>query len=120
MYALHHPEMFSSACPLSAGIGPPNVEVIKESLLRNNESYADSVIQGYFDQHNVLSLINNISDEQIKSVRWFIDCGDDDLLYEGISLMHNAMYKKRKFLMSSEFEMVGIVEHIGVNRSLLY
>jgi len=66
----------------------------------------------------VLSLINNISDEQIKSILWFIDCGDDDFLYEGISLVHNAMRKKRKFLMSSEFEMVGIVEHIGVNGSL--
>ena len=27
-------------------------------------------------------------------VRWFIDCGDDDFLYEGNSLVHIAMKKK--------------------------
>jgi len=94
MYALHHPEMFSSACPLSAYIGPLSVEEFKDRLLRNNESYADSVIQVYYEHHNVLSLINNITNEQINAVRWFIDCGDDDFLYEGNSLVHIAMRKK--------------------------
>ena len=94
MYALHHPEMFSSACPLSAYIGPLSVEQFKERLLKNNESYPDSVIQNYFEHHNALSLINKITEKQIKDVRWFIDCGDDDFLYEGNSLAHIAMRKK--------------------------
>ncbi|MCK4700149.1 MAG: esterase family protein [Bacteroidales bacterium] len=94
MYALHHPEMFSSSCPLSAYIGPLSVEQFKERLLRNNETYADSVIQVYYEHHNALSLINNITNEKIKTVRWFIDCGDDDFLYEGNSLVHIAMRKK--------------------------
>jgi enterochelin esterase-like enzyme len=94
MYALHHPEMFSSACPLSAYIGALSVEQFKERLSRNNESYSDSVIQSYYEHHNALSLINKITDEQIKTVRWFIDCGDDDFLYEGNSLVHIAMRKK--------------------------
>ena len=41
MYALHHPEMFSSACPLSAYIGPLSVEKLKERFSRNNENYSD-------------------------------------------------------------------------------
>ena len=94
MYALHHPEMFSSACPLSAYIGALSVEQFKERLLRNNESYADSIIQNYYEHHNALSLINKITEKQIKAVRWFIDCGDDDFLYEGNSLVHIAMRKK--------------------------
>ena len=94
MYALHHPEMFSSACPLSAYIGPLSVEEFKNRLLRNNESYADSVIQVYYEQHSALFLINNITNEQVNAVRWFIDCGDDDFLYEGNSLVHIAMRKK--------------------------
>lgn len=94
MYALHHPEMFSSACPLSAYIGALSVEQFKERLLRNNESYADSIIQNYYEHHNALSLINKITEKQIKDVRWFIDCGDDDFLYEGNSLVHIAMRKK--------------------------
>jgi S-formylglutathione hydrolase FrmB len=42
----------------------------------------------------VLELINNIPDDQKKAVRWYIDCGDDDFLYEGNSLAHIAMKKK--------------------------
>ena len=94
MYALHHPEMFSSACPLSAYIGPLSIEQFKRRNIKNNESYTDSVIQNYYEHHNALSLINKITEKQIKAVRWFIDCGDDDFLYEGNSLAHIAMRKK--------------------------
>ncbi len=34
MYALHHPELFSSACPLSASTGPLTVEEAKKILLK--------------------------------------------------------------------------------------
>ena len=94
MYALHHPEMFSSACPLSAYVGPLSVEELKERFSRNNENYSDTEIQEYYEQHNALSLIKNKSKEEINSVRWYIDCGDDDFLYEGNSLVHIAMRKK--------------------------
>lgn len=94
MYALHHPEMFSSACPLSAYIGPLTVEEFKENLLKNNENYDDSVIHKYYEHHNALSLINKLKKEQLNTVRWYIDCGDDDFLYEGNSLIHIAMRKK--------------------------
>ncbi len=95
MYALHHPEMFSSACPLSAYIGALSIEEFKKRLKRRSkESHSDSVLQKYYDRHNALSLIANMKDEQLKAVRWFIDCGDDDFLYEGNSLVHIAMRKK--------------------------
>jgi S-formylglutathione hydrolase FrmB len=42
----------------------------------------------------VLSLIADMPDDQKKAVRWYIDCGDDDFLYEGNSLVHIAMRKK--------------------------
>ncbi len=94
IYALHHPNLFSSACPLSAYVGPLSVEELKNRLLRNNESYDDIVLQSYFENHNALSLIDKVSDEQLKAVRWYIDCGDDDFLYEGNSLVHIALRKK--------------------------
>lgn len=94
MYALHHPEMFSSACPLSAYIGSLTVKELKDWLSRTNESYTDSEIQTYYEHHNALSLIENTTKEQKNTVRWFIDCGDDDFLYEGNSLVHIAMRKK--------------------------
>ena len=94
MYALHHPELFSSACPLSAYIGPLSIKEFKNRLKKNKESYPKSVVQNYYEYHNALSLIDKVSKEQLKAVRWYIDCGDDDFLYEGNSLVHIAMQKK--------------------------
>lgn len=95
IYALRHPELFSSACPLSAYIGPRSVEEVK-GFARNFMNYEvdDEDAQTYFPNHNVLTLIENMTKEQIESVRWFIDCGDDDFLYEGNSLVHIALHKK--------------------------
>ncbi len=36
MYALHHPELFSSACPLSAYTGPLTLEDAKKNMLKTN------------------------------------------------------------------------------------
>ena len=95
MYAMHHPELFSSACPLSAYVGPLSIDDFKIELQRMNSKITNETkIQSYFEKHNAISLIENISSEKLKSVRWFIDCGDDDFLYEGNSLVHIAMRKK--------------------------
>lgn len=94
MYALHHPELFSSACPLSAYIGPLTLADAKAGLERSNQKGTDAEIEAYFNKHNAISLVNNIKDDQKKAVRWYIDCGDDDFLYEGNSLIHIAMKKK--------------------------
>jgi enterochelin esterase-like enzyme len=95
IYALHHPELFSSACPLSAATGPKNIEDLKNyRLWKGFEGITDADKEAYFKKYSVLSLIENIPDNEKKAVRWYIDCGDDDFLYEGNSLVHIAMRKK--------------------------
>jgi len=95
MYALHHPELFSSACPLSAYIGPLSIEEAKTRMSKSDPGITDEAqIKTYFEKHNALNLIDKIPDDQKKAVRWYIDCGDDDFLYEGNSLVHIAMRKK--------------------------
>ena len=42
----------------------------------------------------MLPLINSMPDSARRYVRWYIDCGDDDFLYEGNSLAHIAMKKR--------------------------
>lgn len=93
-YALHHPELFSSACPLSAATGPLNLEDAKTRLKRDNPNMADSTISNFYKRQSVLALVEAMPAEQKKAVRWYIDCGDDDFLYEGNSLVHIAMRKK--------------------------
>lgn len=94
MYALHRPELFSAACPLSAYIGPLSIDEFKKNISKDQPALPDSVITGYFNRHNAISLVNNVADSVKRSVRWYIDCGDDDFLYEGNSLVHIAMKKK--------------------------
>lgn len=94
MYALHRPDLFAAACPLSAAAGPISLEDAKTSIRRNNATTTDAAIETYYKQHSALALINNMADSAKKSVRWYIDCGDDDFLYEGNSLVHIAMKKK--------------------------
>jgi enterochelin esterase-like enzyme len=104
VFALHHPELFASACPLSAATGPKTIDELKvDRLLQSSESISDAQKEAYFKQYSVLNLIESIPDDVIKStkpedqkkkVRWYIDCGDDDFLYEGNALVHIAMRKK--------------------------
>ena len=94
-YALHHPELFSSACPLSAATGPLDLEAAKAQIKRGQDSTATAAqVEAYYKQQSALYMINNIPDDQKKAVRWYIDCGDDDFLFEGNSLVHIAMRKK--------------------------
>lgn len=93
MYALHHPELFSSACPLSAYMGPLTIDDLKERLERDNRNLSDAEVNSYFKRHSALELLETVAVEDAKSVHWYIDCGDDDFLYEGNSLVHIAMKK---------------------------
>jgi enterochelin esterase-like enzyme len=93
-YALHHPELFSSACPLSAGTGPLTLEDARTRLTKEIPGISDQNITAFYNRQSVLTLVNNMPDTLKKAVRWYIDCGDDDFLYEGNSLVHIAMRKK--------------------------
>jgi enterochelin esterase-like enzyme len=94
IYALHHPELFSAACPLSAGTGPTSLDSARARLRRENNGIADTAIATYYKSQSVLELVNNMPDSSKKSVRWYMDCGDDDGLSEGNCLVHIAMRKK--------------------------
>ncbi len=102
MYALHHPELFSSACPLSASTGALSLDEAKK---RYNEPrretpevkldpLSDEQIEKHLSTHSALKLVETLPVDQISSVRWYIDCGDDDFLYEGNSLIHVALRKR--------------------------
>jgi len=94
MYALHHPELFSSACPLSASVGPLSPEEMEARLQRREIKYKESELLKYYKNHSAIELVKSLPAEEIKSVRWYIDCGDDDFLYEGNSLVHIELKKK--------------------------
>lgn len=93
-YALHRPDLFSSACPLSASTGPMTKEDVKKQMKRRGMPDAtDNEMNKWFENYSVLELIKNMPDDHKKQVNWFIDCGDDDFLFEGNSLVHIEMRK---------------------------
>ena len=95
IYALRRPDLFSSACPLSASTGSLTIDDARQRLERSGvEGLRDEEVENYYKRYSVLPLIAATPAEDIKSVRWFIDCGDDDFLYEGNSLVHIALHKK--------------------------
>ena len=94
IYALRHPEMFSSACPLSGYMGELSYTEFYEKNKKKHENYRREKLFNYYSNHNALSIIQNQTVENLKSVRWYIDCGDNDFLYEGNSLVHIALKKR--------------------------
>ncbi|MBI0401720.1 alpha/beta hydrolase [Cyclobacterium marinum] len=90
-YAMHRPELFSSACPLSASLR----NTAYDDFLKRFESEVKDKdqLRAYYDKHQALRQLEVNDIEKIKSVKWFFDCGDDDFLYEGNSLVHIAMKK---------------------------
>lgn len=90
-YAMHQPDMFAAAAPLSAATGSWDFEQFKTRLQQAPTSASDKQIEDYFNRHSVKSIVQNSSEDdlkKIKGIRWYISCGDDDFLYEGNSQMH--------------------------------
>ncbi|MEI9808036.1 MAG: alpha/beta hydrolase-fold protein [Bacteroidota bacterium] len=86
-YALHHPEIFGSSCPLSAATDRANAP------REHTATPGEDKLSPYFKENNIIDLINAIPDSLKNAVRWYIDCGDDDFLFETNTLVRAAMVK---------------------------
>lgn len=92
VYAQKHPEMFSSAYAMSALMTlpgenrvpaqDPKMEELNKSVLANN----------------CVTFVANADDatkEKLRSVRWFVDCGDDDFLFDANLAFYQEMRKAK-------------------------
>ena len=99
LYALRRPDLFSSAAPLSASIGPQNIEQMDDHSYLAYWGYSKSNInksdfEKFKKKNNSLYLIDQMDQKILNSVRWYIDCGDEDHLYKNNVLMHIKMREK--------------------------
>jgi enterochelin esterase-like enzyme len=96
-YALHHPELFSAAAPISAVTESWDRNDLTAKLQRNNiEGYSEEQFESYYRTYSIpeiLSASDSTTINAIRKIRWYISCGDDDYLFEGNSLMHIAFRK---------------------------
>jgi len=99
LYAIHYPQIFSSCAALSAGVRT-DAEINAMPLKDFNDRYrmvfgdlkdGDKRITDFYNQNSILYLVERMPEAQKKEVRFYLDCGDDDFLYKGNSLLHIAM-----------------------------
>jgi enterochelin esterase-like enzyme len=103
IYGLKYPELFGSVAALSAGIytdeemvemadkkfdtefGPLFGNGLKGRDRLNNSWYANSI----------LKIVEIKPADELKKVRYWIDCGDDDFLTRGNCMLHLALTAKK-------------------------
>ncbi len=98
-YALKYPELFAAAAPMSAAVYTEkqvmNFSMERwnkvEGVLFGNELSGKDRITKQFKKNDPLSLLDSLDINKIKTVRYYIDCGDDDHLTIGNCLMHIKM-----------------------------
>ena len=93
-YALRHPELFGSACPLSAWAGGMTTEDVAGRYAREGETYTDAEIKKHYTDNNFVEMVKAGDKEKMSGVRWYIDCGDDDFLFTDNSTVHIELRKK--------------------------
>ncbi|MDR1201136.1 MAG: esterase family protein [Tannerellaceae bacterium] len=94
-YTLHHPEMFAAAAPLSASTGSWDIEQVK-ARLPQDAKLTTQQIDEYYKRNSIEEMLKAASEDelkQIKQVRWYVSCGDDDFLYEGNARLHVTFRK---------------------------
>lgn len=92
-YAIRHSDMFSSAYAMSALMGMSDAGWLKNSPGERMDAFVRSVIA-----HNNIEIMKNADDSlrnAIASVRWFIDVGDDDFLFDNNMDFVKEMRRKR-------------------------
>ena len=102
LYALKHPDMFAAAAPFSAALYT-DYDVISHDQKKWDQEKGvvfGKGLQGkkrltdHWKNNNPFHIVNNSDIEEIKSVRWYFDCGDDDFLYRGNSMFHILLRDK--------------------------
>ena len=95
LLAMRNTELFSSCVAMSAGTFTDE-EILQmdsyEMYFKNiyGEQSIEKVSE-YWKSYSPLHLLESVDIEKLKSIRFYIDCGDDDFLYKGNSALHVKM-----------------------------
>lgn len=91
MYAQRHSDLFSACYAMSAWL----------SFDGNNDYPKDShpyILQEAIREHSALRFVENADEttlQQLRTVRWFFDCGDDDFLFDQSVRIHQLMRDRK-------------------------
>lgn len=88
-YAQHHPEMFAAAYPMSALM---SIKTRGQQIVEGDGKYAKlnrSVLEN--DHIDFVAQADDARKDALRSVAWYVDCGDDDILVMGNLEFYKAM-----------------------------
>jgi S-formylglutathione hydrolase FrmB len=96
MLSMRNPQLFSVCVAMSAAIFTDE-EILTSDI--HDRYFGDifgsrpvnGVVSEYWKAHSPLHLIDRTDKELLRSVRFYIDCGDDDFIYKGNSALYVKM-----------------------------
>lgn len=103
IYSLKYPDLFAAAAPLSAAVSDDNTivsmpdarwEHVFGSLYGRGLKGNDRLAQAWYD-NSILKIVESKTTDELKKVRYWIDCGDDDFLTKGNCLLHILLVDKQ-------------------------
>jgi len=101
--ATHHPDLFAAAAPLSAAVFVDN-EMTEMPQDRWNNVFGPLFgkdlkgkdrLNDAYNKNSILKIVDQASSDDLKKVRIYIDCGDDDFLIKGNMALHSALIDKK-------------------------
>ena len=90
VYCQRHPDMFSSCYALSPWLDDKGREVEGDDVSKDKLYLVSQAVR----EHSALDFLDNATEatrEQLRTVAWFIDCGDDDFLLHLSTEFHFKM-----------------------------
>ena len=102
VYSLKHPDKFAACAAFSAGLTVPD-EVHQMDQQRWDNVFGPVYGKGmegkerltdHFLSNNPFHIVKNNGKEKLNSVRYYIDCGDDDFLSPANNEFHNLLIEE--------------------------
>lgn len=102
IYTMKHPELFVAGATLSAAVFddaamenmPDGIWEVRFGQLYGRGLKGKDRLSANFYANSLLKIVADKPADELKKVRYWIDCGDDDFLTKGNCLLHIALVEK--------------------------
>lgn len=102
IYSLRHPDIFTACAAFSAAVYTKEQIIASDSSrwkiidaqLYGPDLYGEDRLTGHLLSYNPIYLVENSDLQKLKSVKYYLDCGDDDFLTVGNASLHIAFQKR--------------------------
>lgn len=103
IYSLKHPDLFAAAAPLSAAVFDDSTIVnmpqpgwnVPLGRVYGTDLKGKQRLTATWYENSILKIVEKKSAAELRKVRYWIDCGDDDFLIKGNCLLHIALTEKQ-------------------------